>query len=238
MEQMQAQVKHVGTKILLDLAVKLDLGRGRLFTADRRFGRHLFCRHADPGDRRPGAMARACRSEEAYRGLWRVSACATCDGFFFRDQEVVIVGGGNTAVEEALYLTNHASRVSLVHRRDHAARWRRFCVGPAVPQSEDRGRLGFSVIEEIPRRYRNRPSVHRRPHPQRQDRGGQHDLPARVFSSRSATRRSTELVQPDSCGSTPRAMWLTRPDLHGDRHSRVRASPPAMSKTSIFRQAR
>ena len=115
MEQMQAQAEHVGTKIILDLAVGLDLARrpfvvtgdsGDIYTADT-----LILA--------TGAQARwlGLPSEEAYRGFG-VSACATCDGFFFRDKEVVVVGGGNTAVEEALYLTNHASRVTLAHRRD------------------------------------------------------------------------------------------------------------------------
>jgi len=115
MEQMQAQAEHVGTKIMLDLAVTLDLSR------------RPFVVTGDSGDTytgdtlilATGAQARwlGLASEEAYRGFG-VSACATCDGFFFRDREVVVVGGGNTAVEEALYLTNHASRVTLIHRRD------------------------------------------------------------------------------------------------------------------------
>src|SRR5713101_7745059 len=115
MEQMQLQAEHVGTRISLDQIVSLDL--------DRR----PFLAIGDSGDRyvsetviiATGAQARwlGVPGEETYRGFG-VSACATCDGFFFRDQEVFIVGGGNTAVEEAIYLTNHARRVTLVHRRD------------------------------------------------------------------------------------------------------------------------
>jgi thioredoxin reductase (NADPH) len=115
MEQMQAQAEHVGTKIVLDLAVEIDLARRPFRVA------------GDSGDTytaeslilATGAQARwlGLPSEETYRGFG-VSACATCDGFFFRDMAVVVVGGGNTAVEEALYLTNHASRVTLIHRRD------------------------------------------------------------------------------------------------------------------------
>ena len=115
MEQMQAQAEHVGTEIVHDLAAKLDLSRRPFYVT------------ADSGDTftgdtlilATGAQARwlGLESEGAYRGFG-VSACATCDGFFFRGKEVVVVGGGNTAVEEALYLTNHASRVTLIHRRD------------------------------------------------------------------------------------------------------------------------
>src|SRR6266404_8233196 len=115
MEQMQRQAEHVGTRIIMDQIVSLDL--------DRR----PFLAIGDSGDRylgdtviiATGAQARwlGVPGEETYRGFG-VSACATCDGFFFRDQEVFIVGGGNTAVEEAIYLTNHARRVTLVHRRD------------------------------------------------------------------------------------------------------------------------
>ncbi|HWB47974.1 MAG TPA: thioredoxin-disulfide reductase [Stellaceae bacterium] len=115
MEQMQAQAEHVGTRILLDLAVKADLSR-RPFVVTGDSGDTFT---ADALILATGAQARwlCLPSEEAYRGFG-VSACATCDGFFFRDKEVVVVGGGNTAVEEAIYLTNHASRVTLIHRRD------------------------------------------------------------------------------------------------------------------------
>src|SRR5918912_3483505 len=115
MEQMQKQAEHVGTRIILDQINALDLSR-RPFVAS-----------GDSGDRyigqtvviATGAQARwlGIPGEAVFRGFG-VSACATCDGFFFRDKEVVVVGGGNTAVEEAIYLTNHAQRVTLIHRRD------------------------------------------------------------------------------------------------------------------------
>jgi thioredoxin reductase (NADPH) len=116
MEQMQKQAAHVGTNIITDLVIKLDLSR-------RPF--RLTC---DSGDiylaetvvLATGAQARwlGTPSEEKFKGFG-VSACATCDGFFYRGKEVIVVGGGNTAVEEALFLTNFASQVTIVHRRDH-----------------------------------------------------------------------------------------------------------------------
>jgi thioredoxin reductase (NADPH) len=116
MEQMEKQAAHVGTKIVTDLVNKLELGQ-------RPF--RLTC---DSGDvylaetvvLATGAQARwlGIASEEKFKGFG-VSACATCDGFFYRGKEVVVVGGGNTAVEEALFLTNFASQVTIVHRRDH-----------------------------------------------------------------------------------------------------------------------
>ena len=115
MEQMQKQAEHVGTKIVTDYVNTLDLG-------SRRF--RIVC---DSGDvyiaesviLATGAQARwlGIPSEEKYKGFG-VSACATCDGFFYRGKNVVVVGGGNTAVEEALFLTNFATKVTVVHRRD------------------------------------------------------------------------------------------------------------------------
>lgn len=116
MEQMEKQAIHVGTRIVTDLVTKLE-------TRQRPF--RLTC---DSGDvylaeaviLATGAQARwlGLPSEAKFQG-GGVSACATCDGFFYRNKDVVVVGGGNTAVEEALYLTNHASQVTIVHRRDH-----------------------------------------------------------------------------------------------------------------------
>ena len=115
MEQMQRQAEHVGTRVVLDMIESVDLGR-RPFVATGDSG-DIYV--GDTLVLATGAQARwlGLPSEEMFRGFG-VSACATCDGFFFRGKEVVVVGGGNTAVEEALYLTNHARRVTLVHRRD------------------------------------------------------------------------------------------------------------------------
>jgi thioredoxin reductase (NADPH) len=115
MEQMQKQAEHVGTKFIHDTIVSVD------------FSKRPFTAVGDSGDTYTGDTVIICTgaqarwlgldSEQKYRGFG-VSACATCDGFFFRGKEVAVVGGGNTAVEEAIYLTNHATKVTLIHRRD------------------------------------------------------------------------------------------------------------------------
>ena len=115
MEQMQAQAAHVGTEMIFDVITGVD------------FSKRPFVCQGDGGDRyiadavivATGAEAKwlGLDSEKKFQGFG-VSACATCDGFFFRGKEVLVIGGGNTAVEEAIYLTNHASKVTLVHRRD------------------------------------------------------------------------------------------------------------------------
>ncbi|MDB5623522.1 MAG: trxB [Devosia sp.] len=114
MDQMRAQAEHVGTRIVNDVITAVDFDRrpfvltsdsGTTYTADS----IIIC---------TGAQAKwlGLPSEQKFQGFG-VSACATCDGFFYRNKEVVVVGGGNTAVEEALFLTNFASKVILVHRR-------------------------------------------------------------------------------------------------------------------------
>jgi thioredoxin reductase (NADPH) len=115
MEQMQKQAEHVGTKTVFDIIASIDLSQ-RPFVATADSG-DVYT--ADAVIVATGAQARwlGISSEDAYRGFG-VSACATCDGFFFRGKDVAVIGGGNTAVEEALYLTNHAASVTVIHRRD------------------------------------------------------------------------------------------------------------------------
>ncbi|MFP6772073.1 MAG: thioredoxin-disulfide reductase [Alphaproteobacteria bacterium] len=115
MEQFEEQAKSVGTEIINDIIVDLDLTARPISLT------------GDSGDSyttdalviSTGAQAKwlGLPSEQKYQGFG-VSACATCDGFFYRDKPVCVIGGGNTAVEEALYLTNFASKVTLIHRRD------------------------------------------------------------------------------------------------------------------------
>ena len=115
MDEMQAQAEHVGTRLMYDTIVEVDLSR------------RPFQLIGDGGDIyegdvliiATGAQAKwlGLDSEEAMKGKG-VSACATCDGFFYRGKKVAVIGGGNTAVEEALYLTNHSTDVTLIHRRD------------------------------------------------------------------------------------------------------------------------
>ena len=115
MEQMKAQAEHVGTNIITDHIMEIDLSK-RPFTMKGDSGTTYT---ADSVIISTGAQARwlGLESEEKFKGFG-VSACATCDGFFYKDKEVIVIGGGNTAVEEALFLTNFASKVTLVHRRD------------------------------------------------------------------------------------------------------------------------
>jgi thioredoxin reductase (NADPH) len=115
MEEMQAQAEHVGTKVIWDHVNEVDLSR-RPFVLKGDGGTEY---HADALVIATGAQAKWLNlpSEEHMKGKG-ASACATCDGFFYRGKKVAVIGGGNTAVEEALYLTNHSHDVTLIHRRD------------------------------------------------------------------------------------------------------------------------
>jgi thioredoxin reductase (NADPH) len=144
MEQMEKQAAHVGTRIESDHVARVELG-SRPFRISCESG-DVY--HADTLIIATGAQARWLElpSEQAFRG-YGVSACATCDGFFYRGKEVIVVGGGNTAVEEALFLTNFASKVTVVHRRDafraEQILQRRLAEHPKIEVIWD------SVVEEI-----------------------------------------------------------------------------------------
>jgi len=114
MEQMRAQALHVGTEIVQDHIVKADLGTGPFRLEGDSGATYL----TDTLIISTGAQARwlGIESEQDFKGFG-VSACATCDGFFYRGKDVLVIGGGNTAVEEALFLTNFANTVTVVHRR-------------------------------------------------------------------------------------------------------------------------
>jgi thioredoxin reductase (NADPH) len=115
MEEMQAQAEHVGTKVVWDHISEVDLTRRPFVLKGDGGGEY----HADALVIATGAQAKwlGLPSEEHMKGRG-ASACATCDGFFYRGKKVAVIGGGNTAVEEALYLTNHSHDVTLIHRRD------------------------------------------------------------------------------------------------------------------------
>jgi len=116
MEEMRAQAEHVGTRMIWDTIVTVDLENGSPFRAIGDSGDEYI---ADCVVICTGAQAKwlGVPGEQALGGKG-VSACATCDGFFYRGKKVAVIGGGNTAVEEALYLTNHSDNVTLIHRRD------------------------------------------------------------------------------------------------------------------------
>lgn len=115
MEQMQAQAKHCGTKIINDHIMEVNFSMQPFECIGESGNKYI----AETVIISTGAQAKwlGLENEQKFRGFG-VSGCATCDGFFFKNKKVMVVGGGNTAVEEALYLTNHASNVTLVHRRD------------------------------------------------------------------------------------------------------------------------
>jgi thioredoxin reductase (NADPH) len=115
MEEMQAQAEHVGTKVVWDHISSVDLSRRPFHLVGDSDSQYF----ADALVIATGAQAKwlGLPSEEHMKGRG-ASACATCDGFFYRGKKVAVIGGGNTAVEEALYMTNHSHDVTLIHRRD------------------------------------------------------------------------------------------------------------------------
>jgi len=115
MEEMKKQAEHVGTKFLIDIIKSVDFTK-KPFVCEGEGGNKII---SDTVIISTGAQAKwlGIENEDKFKGFG-VSACATCDGFFYKNKEVAVIGGGNTAVEEALYLTNFASKVFLIHRRN------------------------------------------------------------------------------------------------------------------------
>ena len=229
MEQMEKQAAHVGTKIVTDLVTKLEL-------AQRPF--RLTC---DSGDvylaetviLATGAQARwlGMPSEEKFKGFG-VSACATCDGFFYRGKEVIVVGGGNTAVEEALFLTNFASQVTIVHRRDHFRAERilqdRLFKHPKIKVVWD------SAIDEICGDENPGKVTHVRL--KNVKTGALTELPPTASSSRSAMRRRPTLWPARSSSNRPA---MSRSRRIRPRPRCLACSPPATSPTKpIARRSR
>lgn len=144
MEQMRAQAESVGTRVVQDIITDIDT-TARPFVLKGDTGDTYI---ADAVIIATGAQARwlGLESETTFNGRG-VSACATCDGFFFRNQDVIVVGGGNTAVEEALYLANIASKVTLVHRRDELRAER--IMQDRLFRHEKIEMIWDSVVEEI-----------------------------------------------------------------------------------------
>jgi thioredoxin reductase (NADPH) len=144
MDQMRAQAEHVGTELVSDVVVEADLSQ-RPFRIRCDSGAVFL---AETVIIATGAQAKwlGLPSEQKFRGFG-VSACATCDGFFYRQKQVAVIGGGNTAVEEALFLTNFASKVTLIHRRDELRAERilqeRLFANPKIEMAWN------SVVEEV-----------------------------------------------------------------------------------------
>ncbi|MCP5086265.1 MAG: thioredoxin-disulfide reductase [Rhodobacteraceae bacterium] len=144
MLRMEAHARDVGTEIIGDIISDLDLSK-RPFTAKGDSGTVYT---ADAVILATGARAKwlGLESEEKFKGFG-VSACATCDGFFYRGQEIVVIGGGNTAVEEALFLTNFASKVTLIHRRDELRSEK--ILADRLMKNDKIEHLWFHTLEEV-----------------------------------------------------------------------------------------
>ena len=216
MEQMRAQAEHVGTRMVSDHISSVDLST-RPFRLNGDSGETYT---ADALIVATGAQAKWLNlpSEERFKGFG-VSACATCDGFFYKGREVAVIGGGNTAVEEALFLTHFASKVTVIHRRDSLPR-REDPAEPAFRQRQDRGDLGHGG-RGCPRRFRPA-AVGQRPQAE------EHEV---RHGQRVEGRRRLRRHRPRAVGRFPR-----RPVAHQGRRLRAGPSParpPPASRVSM-----